>query len=193
MERERRPVKLYAPLSILPAYYHHYRCYCYYHYHYFARARSNFDTFDVSLRSSTSLARPVNGRFVGTGRARFELGERRNGGEGEKFYGSIRGKGSGGRQIVEAHHSLIALGLAIERFPREGVAEEVETGKLSDPGPGSASFIRLCRSVRPRTFRTLRLDLGAPARCGRRVNLSGMTISWPLPGFNARAISMQLG
>lgn len=36
-------------------------------------------------------------------------------------------------------------------------------------------------------------DLGAPARCGRRVNLSGMTISWPLPGFNARAISMQVG
>lgn len=29
---------------------------------------------------------------------------------------------------MEAHHSLIALGLAIERFPREGVAEEVETG-----------------------------------------------------------------
>lgn len=192
MERERRPVKLYAPLSILPAYYHHYRYYCYYHYHYFARARSNFDTFDVSLRSSTSLARPVNGRFVGTGRARFELGERRNEREGEKFYGSIRGKGSGGRQIVEAHHSLIALGLAIERFPRERVAEEVETGTFPiRSGPGSASFIRLCRSVR--TFRTLRLDLGAPARCGRRVNLSGMTISWPLPGFNARAISMQLG
>nr|KAF7406883.1 hypothetical protein H0235_014539 [Vespula pensylvanica] len=31
----------------------------------------------------------------------------------------------------------------------------------------------------------------ALARCGRRVNLSGMTISWPLPGFNAPAISMQ--
>ncbi|KAF7385108.1 hypothetical protein HZH66_012194 [Vespula vulgaris] len=33
----------------------------------------------------------------------------------------------------------------------------------------------------------------ALARCGRRVNLSGMTISWPLPGFNAPAISMQVG
>ena len=90
VERERRPVKLYAPLSILPAYYYYY----YYYYDYYVRSRSNFDTFDVSLRSSTSLARPVNGRFVGTGRARFELGEKRR---GEKFYGSIRRKGGGGR------------------------------------------------------------------------------------------------
>lgn len=84
--------------------------------------------------------------------------------------------------------------------------EEVETGHGLDrrPFPSDPSsdpvggWIRIFhpsprRSVRPRTFRTLRLDLGAPARCGRRVNLSGMTISWPLPGFNARAISMQVG
>lgn len=36
---------------------------------------------------------------------------------------------------MEAHHSLIALGLAIERFPREGVAEEVETGTFPTQSP----------------------------------------------------------
>lgn len=51
--------------------------------------------------------------------------------------------------------------------------------------------IRLSRSTAD--FPDFQARPRGPARCGRRVNLSGMTISWPLPGFNAPAISMQVG
>jgi len=51
--------------------------------------------------------------------------------------------------------------------------------------------IRLSRSTAD--FPDFQARPQGPARCGRRVNLSGMTISWPLPGFNAPAISMQVG
>lgn len=56
---------------------------------------------------------------------------------------------------MEAHHSLIALGLAIERFPREGVAKEVEMGTFPtqspirglDPHLSSVSAVRSGRGL----------------------------------------------
>lgn len=54
---------------------------------------------------------------------------------------------------MEAHHSLIALGLAIERFPREGGRGGSRNGDLSypirglDPHLSSVSAVRSGRGL----------------------------------------------